>query len=147
MKKFLFFYCGTLSFNSPEEAREHMRRWVSWLESIKKFVFKPGIPLKDPKKIGIYTVEGAKIKDKSERYDAIRLVTKNPISINMYGFVKTSTEMKKNVKGYSIMQANDLEEVIKLIRTCPHLRFGFIDIVEVREMKMLKKPKESHGRS
>ena len=38
--------------------------------------------------------------------------------------------------GYSVVEANSIEDAIAMARTCPHLHFGTIDVGETMEMQM-----------
>ena len=38
--------------------------------------------------------------------------------------------------GYSVVEANSIEDAIKMAKTCPHLKFGTMDVGEAMEMKM-----------
>ena len=57
----------------------------------------------------------------------------------------TKTVSSKGVKdgigstrltGYSVVEAESIEDAIEMAKTCPHLNFGTIDVGEVMEMKM-----------
>ena len=57
----------------------------------------------------------------------------------------TKTVSSKGVKdgigstrltGYSVVEAESIEDAIEMAKTCPHLNFGTIDVGEVMEMNM-----------
>lgn len=38
--------------------------------------------------------------------------------------------------GYSVVQAKDIEAAIEMAKSCPHLKYGTIDVAEVMDMSM-----------
>ena len=38
--------------------------------------------------------------------------------------------------GYSVVEADSIEDAIEMAKTCPHLNYGTIDVGEVMEMIM-----------
>ena len=106
MNKYAFSYYGEPSFKSPEEGKKHMTEWRTWMQSLGKSMIDPGVPLKAPT-----TVSSNGVKDGDSS--------------------KTS-----RLTGYSIVEANSIEDAIAMAKTCPHLHFGTIDVAEVMNMEM-----------
>ena len=106
MNKYAFSYYGEPSFKSPEEGKKHMTEWRSWMQSLGKSMIDPGVPLKAPKSV---SSSGVKDGDMS----------------------KTS-----RLTGYSIVEADSIEDAIEMAKTCPHLNYGTIDVAEVMSMEM-----------
>ncbi len=38
--------------------------------------------------------------------------------------------------GYSIVKADNIDEAVKLAQACPHLKFGTMEVAELKEMEM-----------
>ena len=106
MNKYAFSYYGEPQFKSPEEGKKHMGEWRAWMETLGKSMVDPGVPLKAPK-----TVSSNGVKDGDGS--------------------KTS-----RLTGYSIVEADNIEDAIEMAKTCPHLHFGTIDVAEVMKMEM-----------
>lgn len=45
MKKFVLFYYGHPKFSSPEEAKEHKKRWENWAASLGDAIVEMGVPV------------------------------------------------------------------------------------------------------
>ena len=109
MAKFLFVYRGapeTVAKMTAEEVEQHMRRWENWIaEGMQKgWMLDPGDALKPEGR-----VVGAKV------------VTDGPF-----------VESKEVVGGFSIVQAETLDDAARLAKGCPSVEVG--GRVEVRPL-------------
>ena len=108
MAKFLFVYRNTLEDQcqpSPEEMQEAMAKWGAWFEKLGSAVIDGGDGL---------LPEGRTVKGDGT-------VTDGPF-----------IEAKELVGGYSILQAESLEEAAGLSEGCPVLEMG--GTVEIRQL-------------
>jgi hypothetical protein len=108
MANFLFGYRGSAEASmSPEEMQQMMQKWGSWIgEAMAKgWMVNPGDAL---------TLEGRVV-------DASKVVTDGPF-----------VESKEIVGGYSIVQADTVEDAAELAKGCPALLAG--GKVEVRAL-------------
>src|SRR5438105_2753108 len=107
MNEFVFLYRREMEPRSPEQAREQMKRWSAWFSDLEKkgHLLSLGQPLE--------MTSGAVVKDKKGSFSAGPYVETTDI-----------------VGGFSVIQANDLNEAVKLSTGCPIFDFG--GIVEVR---------------
>ena len=48
----------------------------------------------------------------------------------------TESAGKQRVSGYSVVKADTIEKAIEMVRKCPHLDYGTIDVAEAMDMKM-----------
>lgn len=109
MAKFLFIYRGAgeaAAKMSPEEMQQHLQKWEKWIgEGMQKgWMLDPGDGL---------TPEGKTVNAK--------VVTDGPF-----------VESKEVVGGFSIVQADTIDEAAKLAKGCPCLLLG--GGVEVRRL-------------
>ena len=110
MPKFLFVYRGgddDMAKMTPEEQQQYMQKWEKWIgEAMQKgWMLDPGDAL---------TPEGCVVNAK-------KVVTDGPF-----------VEAKEIVGGFSIVQADSLEDAAKLAKGCPGLLTG--GSVEVRRL-------------
>lgn len=109
MAKFLFIYRSSpqeYAKMSPEEMQQHHQKWMEWIGGAMKegWMIAPGDAL---------TPEGRVVKPK--------VVTDGPF-----------VESKEIVGGYSIIQADTIDDAAKLAKGCPGLSIG--GSVEVRPL-------------
>jgi hypothetical protein len=111
MSDFALFYRGREYFESPTEAQKHFQKWVEWFKSMQdKGVLKEqGHPL-----------------DK-----AGRVVRGSAKAINDGPFA----EAKDVIGGFSVVEADSLEEAAEFASRCPILEVG--GSVEVRPIQTL----------
>ncbi len=114
MAKFLFVYRGgddTMAKMTPEEQQQHMQKWEQWIgEAMRNgWMLDPGDAL---------TPEGCVVNAK-------KIVTDGPF-----------VESKEIVGGFSIVQANSVQEAANLAKGCPGLQAG--GSVEVRRLAEYK---------
>lgn len=109
MKQFLYLFRGGeegYASLSPEEMQQHMAKWNEWMVQISKTEEPvPGLPLNN---------EGKVVAKDGE------IITDGPYA-----------EGKEIVGGYVIVQAESLDEAVKLSKGCPIFDFG--GVIEVRE--------------
>ena len=110
MAKFLFVYRGSgdaMAKLTPEEQQQHMEKWAKWIgEAVQRgWMLDPGDAL---------TPEGCVVNAK-------KVVTDGPF-----------VESKEIVGGFSIVQANSVQEAANLAKGCPGLLVG--GSVEVRRL-------------
>lgn len=112
MKNFLFVYRSEPATEapSPEQMQEVMSLWMAWLGSI-----------------------GAqnKLVDKGNSLKSAGKVVKTGGAITDGPY----TEIKETIGGYSIVQADSIEEAAELAKGCPIFANG--GNVEVREINIL----------
>lgn len=109
MKKFVFVYHGAVRAEdiAPEDMKKTMDKWMAWFGSFKDKMVDGGNPF------------GPEAK-----------------SITMKG-VETIPADKWPAKGYSIINANDMDEAIKIAKGCPALEDdeeGQVQIYEAMPM-------------
>jgi hypothetical protein len=113
MSEFVYLYrSGPRQNRSAEQAQQEMQRWMTWLKDLteKGHIKDPGHPLERSGKL---------VKGKA------RSVTDGPFA-----------ETKDLVGGYTLVQANDLEQAVALAGGCPI--FDIADgTVEVRPVMKL----------
>jgi hypothetical protein len=107
MANFMFVYRhGTDSFGkmTPEEMQQHMQKWHTWMnEGLQK---------------GWMVHTGDGLKKEGRVVDARKLVTDGPF-----------VEAKEIVGGFSIAQAETLDEAAELAKGCPiFLRGGSVEV-------------------
>ena len=96
MSEFVYLYrSGARPTRSAEQAQQEMQRWMAWLKDLteKGHIKDPGHPLERSGKL---------VTGKS------RSVTDGPFA-----------EAKDVVGGYTLVQANDLDQAVKLAAGCP----------------------------
>ena len=107
MRQFLYLFRGGDSGSSPEEMQESMQKWAKWIEDLsKEGKFVSGLPLDQ---------EGKVLEGNS------RVLTDGPF-----------TEGKEVVGGYSIVNAENLDEAVELTKGCPIFETG--GSVEIRKL-------------
>lgn len=106
MRQYLYLFRGGES-STPEEMEKSMQRWTEWIENLsKEGTFVSGLPLDR---------EGKVMTGQS------RVLTDGPF-----------TEGKEVVGGYSIVNANSLEEAVEHLKGCPIFEEG--GSAEVRKL-------------
>ena len=106
MAKFLFVYRGadeTVAKMTPEEMQQHLQKWEKWIgEGIEKgWMLDPGDGLK-----------------REGRVVSTKVVTDGPF-----------VESKEIVGGFSIIQADALDDAAELAKGCPvFLRGGSVEV-------------------
>jgi hypothetical protein len=112
MEKFmLIFHGGALFEASPEQMQEHMGKWFAWIEKLGKADQYVG---------GEALIPGGK------------LVTSKKKTID-----GPYTEGKEVVGGYFIVNANNIDEVVKMCDDYPDFEFGgTIQVRQVMKMDM-----------
>lgn len=116
MSEFVFLYRNTAegrsaTMGSPEKAQESMKKWRAWFDQMaaEGHLKNLGQPLEDAGKL----IAGSK-----------KRITDGPYA-----------ETKDIVGGYSVIEANDLDEAARLASECPGLEAG--GSVEVRPVRRL----------
>ena len=74
------------------------------------------------------------VKKLGERLVDPGLPLKSPKTVSSEG-VKDGNSPNR-LTGYSVVEAESIEEAIEMVKDCPHLKFGTIDVAEVLDMKM-----------
>lgn len=96
---------------SPEQMQQHMQKWMTWFEGLKK--------------AGIYDGQGAPLEPGGK---VIR-GTARAVSDGPYA------EAKDVVGGYAIVEARDLAAAVEVARGCPtYERDGVVEVRPVRPM-------------
>jgi hypothetical protein len=95
MSEFLYLYRGAERGGSPEQMQQRMRKWQAWMKALgeKGHIKDEGHPLERTGKL----VKGKK-----------KAVTDGPFA-----------EAKDIVGGYTLIQAQDLDEAVELSKGCP----------------------------
>jgi len=107
MSEFLYLYRGGDRPTSPEAMQKQMQKWTAWLKELgeKGHLKNPGQPLEATGKV---------VKGKQEK-----TVTDGPYA-----------EAKDIVGGYTLIEAKDVADAVKLSSGCPILAIG--GLVEIR---------------
>ncbi len=106
MAKYIIVYLGGERPADPDQATRHMERYREWLASLGDSVFSALNPLKDT-----HTVSTEEDEIKAE--------------------AGSSTAMS----GFTIIEANSLEAVLEMSKTCPFLEIGgTLEVSELMEM-------------
>ena len=101
------------TMGSPEKAQQTMKKWRAWFKDMtdRGQLKNLGQPLEDAGKV----VGGGK-----------KSITDGPYA-----------ETKDVIGGYSVMEARDLDEAVKIASGCPVIEFGgFVEVRPVRELKL-----------
>ena len=111
MSEFTFLFRGRATFDSPEQMRKNMEKWVAWFRELgaQGHIKNPGHPLAP---IG-QTVTGKQ-----------KIITDGPY-----------VEAKDLVGGYMLVEAKDLAHAVEISKGCPILEAG--GAVEVRPIEQL----------
>ncbi|MBC9909559.1 YciI family protein [Chitinophaga varians] len=113
MKNFLFLYRADFSLaaqRSPEEMQANTKKWMDWIGGI---------------------AAQNKLADRGNRLEQTGMVIR-PNNVVTDG---PFTEIKETLGGYTVIQANSLEEAAELAKGCPVLAVG--GNVEIREISVL----------
>jgi hypothetical protein len=112
MASFIMIFRGApAGRDSPEQQQQHMQKWMTWFEGLKKE--------------GAYQGLGAPLEPTGK---VIR-GTRKTVSDGPYA------EAKDLVGGYAIVEARDLESAVELARGCPiYERDGAVEVRPVRAM-------------
>ncbi|AZA83296.1 transcription initiation protein [Chryseobacterium lactis] len=113
MKEFLLVFRAdykSIPKTSPEQMQANTQKWMNWIASI---------------------AAQNKLSDKGNRLEASGQVLKSGgiLSDGPY------TEIKESIMGYTLINADSLEEATNLCKECPILVFG--GSVEIREISTL----------
>jgi len=118
MSQFLYLYRSDDSayreaMGTPEKAQQNMQLWLTWIRDLeaKGHLKSPGQPLE---------LEGKVVGGKQ------RAVTDGPF-----------VEAKDLVAGFTVIEARDLDEAVRLTAGCPILERG--GSVEVRPVRLIAK--------
>jgi hypothetical protein len=111
MSEFTFLFRGRQTFSSPEQAQQHIQKWLAWFKELgaQGYIKSPGHPLENTGKV----VRGSE-----------KIVTDGPYA-----------EAKDVVAGYIIIEARDVAHAAELSKGCPILEGG--GSVEVRPVQKL----------
>jgi hypothetical protein len=115
--KFLFVYrqnCESYGTTPPEEMQQVLQKWQTWIsEGIQK---------------GWMLDAGDALKKEGRVVNAAKLVTDGPF-----------IEVKEIVGGFSIVQANTLDDAAELAKDCPvFLRGGSVEVRPLHGLAMGK---------
>ncbi|NML39851.1 transcription initiation protein [Chitinophaga sp. G-6-1-13] len=113
MKNFLFLYRADFTLaaqRSPEEMQANTKKWMDWIGGI---------------------AAQNKLADRGNRLEQTGKVIR-PNNVVTDG---PFTEIKETLGGYTVIQANSLEEAAELAKGCPVLAVG--GNVEIREISVL----------
>ncbi|HEX5653169.1 MAG TPA: YciI family protein [Chitinophagaceae bacterium] len=114
MEKFmLIFHGGQMDGMSPEQMQAHMGKWFAWIEQLNKTEqYVAGEPL----------LPGGKLVSGKNG----NAVTDGPY-----------TEGKEVVGGYFIVNANDMDEAVKIAKDCPDFEInGSVQVRQVMKIEM-----------
>ncbi|MGN7824281.1 transcription initiation protein [Chitinophaga varians] len=113
MKNFLFLYRADTTQaaqRSPEEMQANTKKWMDWIGGI---------------------AAQNKLADRGNRLEQTGKVIR-PNNVVTDG---PFTEIKETLGGYTVIQANSIEEAAELAKGCPILAVG--GNVEIREISVL----------
>jgi hypothetical protein len=113
MSQFVYLYRGAERGRSPEKMQEMMQKWMTWMKQLtdKGYIKDPGQPLEHTGKL---------VKGKQ------KTVTDGPFA-----------ETKDVVGGYTLIEANDLEQAVELSKGCPIFEVdGAVEVRPVMKMSM-----------
>jgi hypothetical protein len=97
--------------DSPEQMQQHMQKWMTWFEGLKRD--------------GVYKGQGAPL----ELSGKVIRGTRKTVSDGPFA------EAKDLVGGYAIIEAGDIEAAVDVARGCPtYERDGFVEVRPVRAM-------------
>ncbi len=97
--------------DSPEQLQQHMQRWLTWFEGLKK--------------AGVYRGQGAPL----ERTGKVVRGARKAVSDGPFA------EAKDLVGGYAIIEAKDLDAAVEVALGCPaYERDGAVEVRPVRAM-------------
>ncbi len=112
MAAFMFvFRGGAARQDSPEQLQQHMQKWFSWFEGLRRS--------------GVYRDQGAPLEPTGKVIRGAR----KAVSDGPYA------ESKDLVGGYAIIEAKDLDAAVEVARGCP--TFERDGVVEVRPVRAL----------
>lgn len=109
----LIFHGGQMDGMSPEQMQAHMGKWFAWIEQLNKTEqYVAGEPL----------LPGGKLVSGKNG----NAVTDGPY-----------TEGKEVVGGYFIVNANDMDEAVKIAKDCPDFEInGSVQVRQVMKIEM-----------
>ena len=112
MASYIMFFRGANTRpDSPEQLQQHMQKWMTWFEGLRKD--------------GVYQGQGAPLEAEGK----VVRGTRKTVSDGPYA------EAKDLVGGYAIVEARDLESAVEVARGCPSLeRDGVVEVRPVRAM-------------
>lgn len=105
MTRYALMYYGGPQFASPEEGAAYQQVWRAWMTGLGDAVINPGVPIGMPKTV------------------TATAVTDNP-----------TLDPKTRLTGFTVVQAATLDAVIAMVRSCPHIEHGHIDVAEAYDM-------------
>ena len=111
MNEYLFIYRGAQRPDSPQDMQQVMQKWMSWFENLQKsgHLRDRGQPLEPTGKV----VAGRQ-----------KTITDGPFA-----------EAKDIIGGFSLIQAEDLNQATELSKGCPIFeRNGFVEVRPVMKM-------------
>jgi hypothetical protein len=110
MSAFMFIFRGAPPRgDSPEQLQQHMQKWMTWFEGLRKD--------------GVYQGQGAPLEAEGK----VVRGTRKTVSDGPYA------EAKDLVGGYAIVEARDLESAVEVARGCPIFeRDGAVEVRPVR---------------
>ena len=104
MSNYVFIYYGEPKLESQEAGAKYQEQWKSWVGSIGDAWVNPGTPFGMPK-----------------------TVSSGGVSVSENGGSDRLT-------GFSIVKASSMDGAIEMVKTCPHLQHGSVDVAEAYEM-------------
>jgi hypothetical protein len=113
MSEFVYLYRFSERPGSPEEMQRSMQKCIAWMKDLgeRGHIKNPGQPLE----LGGKLVKGAQ-----------KIITDGPF-----------TESKDIVGGYSVIEANDIDQAVELSFGCPILEGGgTVEVRPVMQMSM-----------
>ncbi|BDG01365.1 YciI family protein [Anaeromyxobacter oryzae] len=107
----LIFRGGDSSGDSPEQLQQHVQKWFTWFEGLRRS--------------GVYSGAGAPLERSGKVVrGAAKTVSDGPFA-----------EAKDLVGGYAIVEAANLEAAVEIARGCPTYEKG--GAVEVRPVRVM----------
>ena len=106
MSNYVFIYYGEPKFDSQEKGAKYQEKWKGWVGGIGDAWVNPGTPFGMPK-----------------------TVSSGGVSVSDNGGSNRLT-------GFSIVKADSMDAALAMVKGCPHLEHGTVDVGEAMEMGM-----------
>lgn len=106
MPNYIIAYYGEPKFKSREEGAQHMAKWKTWMGGLGEAIVNPGYPMGKSKTV---SASGVSVSDST---------------------------VANRLTGFSIVKADNMDAALAMVKGCPHLEHGTVDVGEAMEMGM-----------
>ena len=104
MPNYVFTYYGEPNFGSEQENAKHRARWQEWADGLGAALVNRGIPMGEAK------------------------------TVTSRGVSQSNGNGAKRLTGFSIVKADSMDAALQMVKGCPHLEQGTVDVAEAMEM-------------